>query len=95
MQIPLFFFNQTTGRLDKIILFNQCIMLALFEWQCKLKILIRRAGPAVDMFQQITEVVLIQPAYLEAAGQLVFHQLFHARIAADFIVRHTHEVTHE
>ena len=47
------------------------------------------------MLQQIAEVVLIQPAYLKAAGQLIFHQLFHARIAADFIIRHTHEVTHE
>ena len=47
------------------------------------------------MLQQIAEVVLIQPAYLETAGQLIFHQLFHAGIAADFIIRHTHEVTHE
>ena len=47
------------------------------------------------MLQQIAEVVLIQPAHLEAAGQLIFHQLFHAGIAADFIVRHTHKVTHE
>ena len=47
------------------------------------------------MLQQIAEVVLIQPTYLEAAGHLIFHQLFHAGITADFVVWHTHEITHE
>ena len=93
--IPLLFLNQTAGRLDKIVPLNQRITLTLFERQRKLKILIRCAGSAVDMLQQIAKVVLIQPAYLETAGQLIFHQLFHAGIAANFIVRHTHEVTHE
>ena len=93
--IPLLFLNQTAGRLDKIVPLYQRITLTLFERQRKLEILIRCAGSAVDMLQQIAEVVLIQPAYLETAGQLIFHQLFHAGIAADFIIRHTHEVTHE
>ena len=47
------------------------------------------------MLQQIAEVILVQPPHLETAGQFIFHQLFHAGIAADFIVRHTHEITHE
>ena len=93
--IPLLFLNQTAGRLDKIVPLYQRITLTLFERQRKLKILIRCAGSAIDMLQQIAEVVLIQPAYLESARQLIFHQLFHAGIATDFIVRHTHKVTHE
>ena len=59
VQIPLFFLNQTAGRLDKIVPLNQRITLTLFERQRKLKIFIGRAGPAVDMLQQIAEIILI------------------------------------
>ena len=95
MQIPLFFFNQAMSRLDKIVLFDQRIALTLFERQRKLEILIRCAGSAIDMLQQIAKVVFIQSSHLETARQLIFHQLFHTGITADFVVRHGNKVTHE
>ena len=95
VQIPLFFLNQTAGRLNQIVSLYQRITLALFQRQRKLEILIRCAGSAIDMLQQIAEVVPIQPTHLKTAGQLIFHQLFHTGIAADFIVRHGNKITHE
>ena len=59
MQIPLLFLNQTAGRLNQIVSLDQRITLTLFKRQRKLKILIRCAGSAVDMLQQIAEVILI------------------------------------
>ena len=47
------------------------------------------------MFQQIAEIVLIQPPHLEAAGNLAFQQLFHLLIAQYLIIRHGCEITHQ
>ena len=95
MQIPPVFFQQTARRFDKVIPLNQSFTFEFFLRQMKFIVLIGCTRTAIKVFQQIAEIVFIQPPHLETARNLAFQQLFHLLIPQDFIVRHGREITHQ
>ena len=85
-QISLAFLNQAPCRTDKVIVFYQGFLFQLLLWKLVFVIFIRHAVPAVDMLNEIPEVVLIQASHLEASGDFIFQQFFHFHVTVDFII---------